>query len=180
MEERLLKPEMMAYALRQFTAQLQQRLAQIRKQGANSSVEALQRKRRELQAKAGKLVNAIEAAGHSPTLLARLASIEAEIGRVDERIQSHRPVDLKATTEQIRDLATKNVMNLQGLLGGDVTRARTALMHHVKQLVLTPRERPAGPVFEVSGAFDLLGNKDVMPVVARDRIEPPTSAFSGL
>ena len=61
-------------------------------------------------------------------------------------------------------------MNLQGLLGGDVTRAKMALMKHVKQLVLTPRERPTGPVFEVSGAFDLLGNNDVMPVVARDGI----------
>ena len=170
----------MAYALTQFTAQLQQRLAQIRKQGANSSVAALQRQRRELQGKAGKLANAIEAAGHSPTLLARLASIEAEIGRVDERVKSHKPVDFKATTEQIRDFATKNVMNLQGLLGGDVTRAKSALMKHVKQLVLTPRERPSGPVFEVSGAFDLLGNKDVMPVVARDGVEPPTPAFSGL
>jgi hypothetical protein len=33
----------------------------------------------------------------------------------------------------------------------------------------------------VTGGFDLLaGNTDVMPVVARDGIEPPTPAFSGL
>ena len=179
LEERLLKPEMMAYALKQFTTQLQERLAQIRKQGTSASVAALQRQRRELQDKAGKLASAIEDAGHSPTLLARLASIEAAIGRVDERVKSHKPVDLKTTTEQIRDFATKNVMNLQGLLGGDVIRAKSALVKHVKQLVLKPRERPSGPVFEVSGAFDLLGSKYVMPVVARDGIEPPTPAFSG-
>jgi site-specific DNA recombinase len=180
LEERLVKPDMMAYALKQFSAQLQQRLAQIRKRAPNSSVAALQRQRRELQDKATKLANAIEAAGHSPTLLARLASVEAELGRVDERIKSHKPVDFKATTEQIRDFATKNVLNLQGLLGGDVTRAKAALMKHVQQLVLTPRDLPSGPVFEVSGAFDLLGNKYVMPVVARGGIEPPTPAFSGL
>jgi len=42
-----------------------------------------------------------------------------------------------------------------------------------------PKQRPEGPAFEVSAAVDLLGEKDVMPVVARDGIEPPTPAFSG-
>ena len=35
-------------------------------------------------------------------------------------------------------------------------------------------------MFEVSGAVNLLGGKDVMLMVARDGIEPPTPAFSGL
>jgi len=135
LEERLLRPEVMAYALKGFTAHLQERLAQIRRRGANSSLTAMQRERRELEDKTAKLANAIEAAGHSPTLLARLASVEAEIERVDERIQRHKPVDLRATTEQIRDFATQTVLHLQSLLGGDVTRAKMALMKHVKQLV---------------------------------------------
>ena len=80
----------------------------------------------------------------------------------------------------MRDFVLKNVLHLHTLLRGDVTRARLALMTHVTQIVLTPRERPSGPVFEVSGSFDPLGNKYVMPVVARDGIEPPTPAFSGL
>ena len=40
------------------------------------------------------------------------------------------------------------------------------------QLVLTPKTTPTGPVYEVTGGFDLLaGNTNVMPMVARDGIE---------
>ena len=58
--------------------------------------------------------------------------------------------------------------------------AKAALQTHMGQLILTPKGTQKGPVFGVSGAIDLLGSKDVMLVVARDGIEPPTPAFPGL
>ncbi len=45
---------------------------------------------------------------------------------------------------------------------------------------MTPVQHDSGPVFEVSGAWKLTPDSNVMPVVARDGIEPPTPAFSGL
>jgi hypothetical protein len=58
-------------------------------------------------------------------------------------------------------------------------RAKAVLAKHVRRLVLTPIEKPSGPVYQVSGGLDLLDN-DVMQMVAREGIEPPTPAFSGL
>ena len=82
---------------------------------------------------------------------------------------------------EIRDFVYSNVLQLKNLLRGDVARAKVSLARHLGRLVLTPTQTPEGPVYEVSGGFDLLaGNNDVMPVVARDGIEPPTPAFSGL
>ena len=52
---------------------------------------------------------------------------------------------------------------------------------HVRPLVLTPEDTPTGPLFAVTGGVHVpLSNECVMPVVARDGIEPPTPAFSGL
>ena len=72
-------------------------------------------------------------------------------------------------------------MDLRTLLHGDAERCKPILARHIGQLVLNPKETPTGPVYEVSGGLDLLpGGGDVMPVVARDGIEPPTPAFSAL
>ena len=182
LEQRVLRPEILDYTLRKFREQLRKRLDEIRKQGSarNSTLSDLHRERRELQEKAMRVSNAIAEAGHSPTLLAHLALIESEQARVEQRIEAHRPVDLNTTEEEIREFATRNVLHLRTLLRGDVTHARMALMQHVGQLVLMPRQTSTGPMFEVSGAMNLLGEKDVMLMVARDGIEPPTPAFSGL
>ena len=73
------------------------------------------------------------------------------------------------------------MMQLRELFQQDATGSKAALARHIGQLVLTPKTNPTEPIYEVSGGFDLLsGNNDVMPVVARDGIEPPTPAFSGL
>jgi hypothetical protein len=73
------------------------------------------------------------------------------------------------------------MMNLRSALGeDDVTLARTALMKHVGQLVLTPTMMEGRKLFRVTGGVQVTGGNGVMQVVARDGLEPPTPAFSGL
>ena len=82
---------------------------------------------------------------------------------------------------EIRKFVYSHVMELRELLHQDPSRSKATLSQHIGQLVLTPTETPSGPVYEVSdGGMNLLPGKDVMPLVARDGIEPPTPAFSGL
>ena len=86
----------------------------------------------------------------------------------------------------IREHATKAVLRLQESLvqgcGTDVARAKEALAKHVGKLILTPTVRMGRPAYKVSGADTVEGGteKSRMQVVARDGIEPPTPAFSGL
>jgi hypothetical protein len=56
------------------------------------------------------------------------------------------------------------------------------LQKHIGRLIMTPTLKDGKPMDEVSGKVDLspAGGKEVMDVVARDGIEPPTPAFSGL
>ena len=145
------------------------------------STDELHRQRRELQVKVGHVTEAIAETGHSPALLSKLADLEAQIADVDRQIDAHSPVNLFATVDEIREFVYRNVMDLRELLHQDPSRSKAALSQHIGQLVLTPTETPSGPVYEVSdGGMNLLPGKDVMPLVARDGIEPPTPAFSGL
>ncbi len=82
----------------------------------------------------------------------------------------------------LRKFVAEKALDLQGVLRADITAARQALAKHIKRkLVLTPKETLDGPVLEVSGDMDLFGGDErVMQLVARDGIEPPTPAFSGL
>ena len=141
----------------------------------------MRRERQQLKIKADRVADAIADAGHSPVLLSKLAAIEAQIADVDRRMDACKPLDLSATIGEVREFVYTNVMQLQKLLHDDAEKSKPILARHIGQLTLSPKKTPAGPVYEVSGGLDLLPDAgDVMPVVARDGIEPPTPAFSGL
>jgi site-specific DNA recombinase len=186
LEDQLLKPEIIAHTIQRVYVELRQRIAEISKHPSN--IVGLQNERvKLLQAKADRLGAAIADAGHSPTLLSSLAAVESQLDLLDQQIKAHRPVVLEFTLAEVEEFVSKNLLQLRSLLASDPTAAKTALGQHIKTLVLTPRQMATGPVFEVSSAFDLLPNgssstagSDVMLVVARDGIEPPTPAFSGL
>ena len=178
LEERILTPKMLDYALRRFDEALQRRLHGMQDQSAE--ISALEEERAKLQTQIQRLVDAIAEAGHSQSLLIKLTSTEAKLAKVNERIEAHRTLPQTPTTEEVRSFVLTNVMGLRSLLRGDISRARAALLKHFKPLVLTPQDTPAGPLYAVTGGVDVpLSKERVIPVVARDGIEPPTPAFSG-
>jgi hypothetical protein len=167
------------YTLTRFHEELDRRLTDLRRQTV--STDELHRQRQHLQVKAERVTEAIAETGHSPALLSKLADIEAQVAQVDRRIEAHSPVNLSASVDEIREFVYRNVMELRELLHQDPSRSKAELSQHIGQLVLTPTETPSGPVYEVSdGGMNLLPGKDVMLLVARDGIEPPTPAFSGM
>ena len=112
-----------------------------------------------------------------------LRGLESEIAALTRQIEEYKPLDLTATTETVRRFAFENVRNLRGTLRNeDIPAARTILQRHVEKLVLTPTLKEGQKVFEVSGNINLMPQteKVVMEMVARDGLEPPTPAFSGL
>jgi hypothetical protein len=82
---------------------------------------------------------------------------------------------------EARQFVYTSVLRIKDLLRGEATTLKAVFARHIGQLTLIPKQTPEGSVYEVSGAMDLLPtNNDVMQVVARDGVEPPTPAFSGL
>ena len=163
LEKRVLTPEMVQYAFERFQTEVQRRLDEVRRQAdhAADGVGALQHKRQELKSKAANIAEAIAAIGHSPTLLAQLATIEAEIGRLDDQLSTlNQPLEISASLEDLRSFFCEKALELRTLLRGDVERARQALAKHIEKLVLTPKETPEGPVFEVSGDVDVFDDPE--------------------
>jgi site-specific DNA recombinase len=177
-EQRILNSNLIDYAIRQFQLGLQKRLDEMQRE--TTGLDELRRERRNLKAKADRLANAVAEMGHSPSLLAKLGEVDAQIAAVDRRMDEQKPIDLTATVAEMREFVLRNILELRTLLREDAGKSKAALARHIGQLKLTPKETEKGPVYEVDGALELLNENDVVPLVARDGIEPPTPAFSGL
>jgi site-specific DNA recombinase len=182
--QKLLRPDMLEYAVQVFAEQLQKRLKEIQEEQMRlaSGIKALQDRRAELKLKATNLAEAIAAMGHSPTLLDQLSTVEREIEAIDRKIaEINAPKELSFSIQRLREFVTEKTLDLQSVLKGDVAAARRTLANHIEKLILTPKETPEGALLEVSGDIDLFARDErVMQLVARDGIEPPTPAFSGL
>jgi hypothetical protein len=111
-----------------------------------------------------------------------LAEVEAKIQDADRRMEAYKAPNQKISAEGVREYVTKALLDLRSLLHTVVDKAKLKLAQHVGELVLTPRETEAGGrVYEVTGTWRLMPEKEcVISMVARDGIEPPTPAFSGL
>jgi site-specific DNA recombinase len=179
LEQRILNSQFIEYTLQRFQDELQKRLSEV--QHHASGLDDLRRKRRQLQAKTERLADAIADAGHSQALLSKLSAVEAQIADVDRCIEAQKPTDLAVTVSEVRDFVYRNVMQLKELLRGDASSFKAVLARHIGQLTLNPKQTSFGAVYEVAGSLNLLPTgDDVMQVVARDGVEPPTPAFSGL
>jgi site-specific DNA recombinase len=178
LERQIWRPDLIQHAVVAFEQEVRRRLAQVRKE---TNVPELHKRRDQLSKEAGRLVDAITAAGHSAALIERLRSTESRIGDVDAQLHSTRSAESREPTfDALRKFVTDRLASLSDVVQSDPERARLALSAHMPVIVLTPVERETGPIFEVSGSWKLLPEEDAMQMVARDGIEPPTPAFSGL
>jgi site-specific DNA recombinase len=158
--ERVSKSELIEYALKRFHEQLQKRLRDIQEQTlkAADTISTLQNQRRELKVRANNLGEAIAQMGHSVTLLQQLATVESEIGRIDERVAvANQPLDMAFSLESIRDFVSAKAMDFKAAFEAEPGKAKEILAGHINQLVLTPREGEDGMVYDVSGDIDLFG-----------------------
>ena len=174
---------MAAYTVGLFEEELNKRLEAMAADSESyaGAVQKLRAERDEIKAEAERLVDAIAAAGHSAMLLKRLAEAEEKMAAVEARIEAHRPPDVKRAVAEVRDYAYKAIFDMKSLFRAVTQQAKVKLAQHIKELVLTPKQRDDEWVYEVTGDWELLPEKKcVILMVARDGIEPPTPAFSGL
>ncbi len=188
LERRVLRPEVIEYAISRFEKALQGRLRTLQEDDAahRGKLSKLKAEKANLREQADRLIAAIAAAGHSSLLLSRLAEVEASIAKVERRMEELQPPDVTVQVGQIREFVTARLLNLADLLRKDHARTRKMLMEHCQQIVLTPVEQGRDKFFAVSGEWGLLpagvaarSNKGgEFRLVAREGIEPPTRGFS--
>lgn len=153
LEARVLKPEMVEYAVMCFQKELERRLNEVKQRSTQQSCQdaKLRSEKERLNAQAANLADAIAASGHSPTLLRRLAEVEQKIAEGDRQLTAHKEFDVTASLDEIREFVTKELLDIRSILREDVAKTKLALRRHIRDLVLTPKEADAGKYYEVSG-----------------------------
>ena len=174
LEARVLTPEAVEYVVRRLQDALKAgKSANASKTGHQQALEA---EKNELRAQ--RIADAIVAAGYSPVLLQRLSEIESKFAEIDRKIAASRQAKVELAPSQLRDFVREKLLNLGALLRDNVARAKRELLEHVKEIVLTPAENRTP--YAISGNWEMLPTgENVISMVARDGVEPPTPAFSG-
>ena len=141
------------------TIELEEKLAAE----AATSEAKLRAEHADLEKQAVRLADAIAQHGHSSVLLAQLSKVESRMAEIDRLLKVKPATKLpRFTDRQIAEFLRQECEDFSEALAGDPELARQEIQKRIKKLVLTPKETPDGPVFEVSGDVALLRTGDVL------------------
>ena len=186
-EERILNPAVLNQLIARCEVEVRNRLTAMERNGSVATLQSLTCDLADKKHRQARIITAIEAAGDINVLTERLRSLESEITHIKTAIANFYPIKVETAVRGIREHVTTALLGFRESLASatdaDLARAKTALERHVGKLVLTPLVRDSRPLYSVSGKISVPeGDFEMcrMQVVARDGIEPPTPAFSGL
>ena len=179
----VLTDEMADYAVQEFEKQLKLEIENLAKQSKNhqTRIKSLISERDGLRSEVQRIISAIRAAGHSEAMLRTLRDVEARIAELENAIGEKQAPRAAVSAGRLREHVLHTIHELRELLKTNTQRTKGKLNQHVQRLVLTPTDTSEGRAYAVKGDWRLLPENDcVITLVARDGIEPPTPASSGL
>ncbi len=148
LQEKILCPEVVDYVMEKVESGLLKEL-----QTMGSEMDGLQSRKRQLEAELENLTRALASGQLSPTIMAAIAARECEIAEITERVVSSSEDSIKTRIATMTATAKAKLKDLRGLLSGDVTVARAALLRHVEKIEMEAN----GKVYVAKGNWNLLG-----------------------
>ena len=97
--------------------------------------------------------------GPSPFLIEAINDRERQLRDITERLLSAGPGSVESHLAGIREFVTKRLSDLQELLSGETTLAKTELKKHVEEIRMTPLYGEGRPHYLAEGAWNLLGKE---------------------
>jgi hypothetical protein len=110
----------------------------------------MERRKRELGKELKNLTRALAGGQLSPTIMAAIAEREREITEITERVVSSNENSIKTRVEVMTATANAKLKDLRGLLGGDTTVARAAMLKHVEKIEM----EASGEVYVAKGNWN--------------------------
>jgi DNA invertase Pin-like site-specific DNA recombinase len=159
----LLAPERIDQHVKAFKARLADELEERSKRAREIAGKRyeLKQESQDLSKKAENLVNAIAQYGLSSLLSAELASVEARMADINRAQDAASAPEVPSfSDDEIRIFLQQKGAALADFLLADPITAKNELQKHISQLVLTPKETPGGPTFEVTGDIALFVGKN--------------------
>ena len=150
----VLRPEAIEYVIEEFGRQLKVALENL------SGELAQMRERKEtIEAELRRLTATAAQTGPSPFLIEAINDREQQLRDITARLLSAGPGSVESHLVGIREFVTKRLSDLQGLLSGETTLARTELKKHVEEIRMTPQYGEGRPHYLAEGAWNLLGKE---------------------
>jgi len=167
LQEAVLQPEAVNYALVQFEKELGRQLKTVA-----AGADALRHRKLELELELRRLSAAIAEGGHSAFLLDAIAKRESELRNLTERILIGQQGSKQAGMADMRQFVLTRLADIRGLLYADVGRARHELAQHIKEIVLRPTEKEGKRYYVASGEWDLLGKSSEVQISTSTWVSP--------
>jgi site-specific DNA recombinase len=171
LQQALLQPEAIDYALQEFQRQLDSASA-----SAGKDRERKKAHKKELEEQLQRLTTAVAQTGHSASLLQAIAEREQELAEVEKSL-CQEGANGGVHSEELRRFAVARLSALPELLSSDVARARSELARHIDFVKMTPTEEDGNRRYFCEGDWNLIGSLAAtgdVRMVAGGGFEPPT------
>ena len=181
LQTQVLRPEAVEYAIAEFGRQLKAALDNL-----SGELAEMRERKQKIEAELRKLAETAAQTGPSVFLIEAISNRERQMREITERLLSKEPGSIEAHLSGIRQFVTKRLEDLQGLLSGETSLARTELKKHLGEIRMIPQYGETRPHYVAEGVWDLLGketgpshNTAPLPIrmVAGVGFEPTTSGL---
>ena len=152
LQQAVLRPEVVDYALQEFERQLAGSLAEL-----SSQVSRMRQRREQIQQELRRLVETVASCGHSATLVEAINSREQELGEITQRLFAAQPDSVSAHVSKIRRFVSERLGDIRQLLYADVRRAKIELAKHVSGIRMLPQPEGKKGHYIATGEWNLLG-----------------------
>jgi len=161
LQESVLQPEAVQYALAKFQLELDRQLKAM-----SGQVDDVRMRKSEVEAELTRLAEAVAQQGALPALMRAISSREAEIKGLEEKLIGTGPGSLKATVDEIRAFVLFRLQDIRRILHANIEQARMELFNHVDRIVMHPILRDDDRFYVAEGDWDLIGNGKGRPLEA--------------
>ena len=160
LQSELLRPKVIDYAVAEFGRQLRAALLTV-----SGSLAELRRRKDQLQREIQRFAEAIARGGPLDALVQQIATREAELKGITNKLLSASPDSIEGRLQDIRRFVGRGIGDLRTLLNRDRVLAKAELQSHLTEIRMSPAERRAEWHYVAEGNWNLLGTGPNAPVL---------------
>ena len=172
LQNAVLRPEAIEYALGEFQRQLSASLSNL-----DEKIGRIRQRSEEIQAELRNLVLTAASRGPSPALVEAIHSREHELKELSRQLLGAGSDSASAHVAQARQFVTERLGDIRRVLQIDAQKAKAQLAKHVTEISMIPQPEGRKGHYVASGEWNLLGGfgeDECVRKVAGGGFEPPT------
>ena len=152
LQDAVLKPEVVDYAVQEFERQLQSSLA-----GLDNKIGRMRQRADDLKREIASAVMNLIACNNNPALVDAINTRQQELDDITRQLLSAEPDSVSAEIGRIRQFVTRQLGDIRQLLKVDVQKAKAELEMHVTSIRMIPQVEGKKGHYVAEGEWNLLG-----------------------